>query len=480
MSKVSSEEFNNLKNKGYSFPICLEFKAEKLNPIDLFYNLEGKYKFILENREFRLKNTRYSYMGVDPYKAIVLENHKVNIIEDLSDERKQSEVKEDIFNVLKEHLNIKYLDLGEEIPFTGGAIGYMSYDFIKEIEHIEDKNKKDIGIPESILLFYKTIVIYDHKENSLRLIYNVTPEDDLSLIEIENRLNQLYGELNKKKESIPLEAVSKDKNFKSNYEKEEYYELVKRAKDYIKSGDILQVVLSQRFSIETKSEPFQIYRKLRYINPSPYMFYIDFEEFNLIGASPENLVSQLNGTVITNPIAGTRRRGEMELEDKELEESLLNDEKEISEHTMLVDTGKMDIGRGSEEGSVKVDKLMQVERYSHVMHLVSQVSGRVKEGIDCIDTLKACFPAGTVSGAPKIRAMEIIAELENVRREFYAGTVGYMSFNGNMDMAISIRTILYKDGYAYISAGGGIVQGSTPEFEYVETVNKAKATMEVI
>lgn len=514
ITNITEEQINSLKNKGYSFPISMKFRGEDLEPINLFNSLKGKYKFILESRGFGGKKTRYSYMGVNPYRALILREHRVRVVEDLSEEPKEEQYKGNIFEALKEYIGIPYRDLNFSIPFTGhnigkhsftpysdlncsipftgGAVGYMAYDFIEKIENIKNKNPKEIDIPESFLMFYKVILVYDHREKSLSLIYNVNPDEKKELRDIEIYLNELYENLtrNYKEEAknnyamdvsiCNAQPISSIANFKSNYDKEEYYNLVEKAKEYVKAGDVFQVVLSQRFSTETKSKPFEIYRRLRIKNPSPYMFYIDFNDFNLIGASPESLVSTLKDKIITNPIAGTRKRGKDEIEDRELQESLLKDPKERSEHVMLVDLGRNDVGKISEFGSVKIDRFMEVERYSHVMHMVSEVSGKLKEGVNFIDALKACFPAGTVSGAPKVRAMEIIAELENVKREFYAGSVGYIGFNGNMDMAIAIRTMLYKEGKVYIQAGGGIVKDSNPELEYMETLNKAKAVMEVI
>lgn len=507
ITNVTKEKFNFLKNKGYSFPVCMDFKEEEVEPINIFENINGKYKFILESREFGGHKTRYSYIGVNPYKALILKDHKVKIIENLSGCPREQQYRGNIFDALKEHMSMEdknincgsfstdsslnlidfnYNDLNCHIPFTGGAVGYMAYDFIEEIENIKNENPREIDIPESFLMFYKVILVYDHREKYLSLIYNVTSKEEKDFMDIELYLKDLYGILIKKNNhsedetSKEVQDVTIVSGFKSNYKKEEYYNLVERAKEYVRRGDIFQVVLSQRLFAETNSKPFEIYKRLRVKNPSPYMYYIDFNDFNLIGASPESLVSTLKDKVITNPIAGTRKRGRDEIEDKNLEESLLKDPKEKSEHVMLVDLGRNDVGKISEFGSIKIDRLMEIERYSHVMHMVSEVSGEIKKGCTYIDALKACFPAGTVSGAPKVRAMEIIAELENVKREFYAGAVGYIGFNGNMDMAIAIRTLLYKEGKVYIQAGGGIVKDSRPELEYMETLNKAKAVMEVV
>ena len=277
-----------------------------------------------------------------------------------------------------------------------------------------------------------------------------------------------------------LPEVLKDKAFKSNFTEEEFCAMVEKAKEYIRNGDIFQVVLSQRLTIKTESDSFDIYRRLRSKNPSPYLFYIDYTDFQIVGSSPESLVSVFGDKVTTNPIAGTRPRGKDEEEDEKLKQELLQDEKEIAEHMMLVDLGRNDIGKVSEFGTVKLDKFKEVDLYSHVMHIVSEVSGKLKKEYDCFEALKSCLPAGTVSGAPKIRAMEIIDELENVRRGMYSGAVGYFSFSGNMDVCIAIRTIVFKNKTAYLQAGAGIVYDSVPEKEYQETLNKAMALKEVI
>ncbi|AST59232.1 anthranilate synthase component I [Thermoanaerobacterium thermosaccharolyticum] len=301
------------------------------------------------------------------------------------------------------------------------------------------KNIDEIGIPDAYFMFYKEFICYDHFKHTVSVIYNVFSDDDETYDSIEKKLNLMIENIKNNVKSHELPPKSDVVSVESNFTLKEFCNIVEKAKEYIKNGDIFQVVPSQRLKIETKSKPFDIYRRLRSTNPSPYMFYIDFEDFQLIGSSPESLVSVFGDKVTTNPIAGTRRRGKCEEEDLKLKEELLNDEKERAEHVMLVDLGRNDIGKVSEFGSVKLDRFMEVDFYSHVMHIVSKVSGILKKGFTAFDALIACLPAGTVSGAPKIRAMEIIDELENVSRSFYAGSVGYFSFNGNMDMCIAIR-----------------------------------------
>ena len=307
----------------------------------------------------------------------------------------------------------------------------------------------------------------------------MTSEDE-SYEKVIKEIEKTYDKVSKLKQAKQIEVVSEEKEIKSNFTKDEFEQIVQKAKDYIESGDVSQVVVSQRFSVETDSEPFDVYRRLRSLNPSPYLFYIDYEDFQIVGASPESLVSLNGKRVVTNPIAGTRKRGKTKEDDDRLREELLNDPKERAEHDMLVELGKEDLRSISKEGTVKVEKYMHLENYSHVMHLVATVSGEINEGLGSMDAFKSCFPAGTVSGSPRKRSMEIIEELENVKREIYSGAVGYFSLNGEMDLCIGIRTILFKDGLAHIQAGAGIVSESIPENEYKETQNKARAFIEVV
>ena len=377
----------------------------------------------------------------------------------------------------------------EGLPrFYGGLVGYMGYDTVRFFEKIPDKNKDTLKIPDTVFILTDTILIFDRLNHTLKIVNNVILPKQPSLL----KKKQLYLQAIKKIDSIYNDFKSfailakPDKSperlvISSNLSKLEFMRMVKKAKEYIKRGDIIQVVLSQRFKIKTQKDDFEIYRTLRSLNPSPYMYYLRLKDFSIIGSSPEMLVRCENGLVQNRPIAGTRRRGRSIQEDARLEKELLSDEKEKAEHLMLVDLGRNDLGRISKLGKVKVDDFMRVEKYSHVMHLVSGVSAVLdKKRFDIYDVLKAAFPAGTVSGSTKIRAMEIIDELENLRRSLYAGSIGYFSFSHNMDTCIAIRTIILKDGFAYVQAGAGIVADSVPEKEYQESVNKAKAMMEAI
>jgi anthranilate synthase component 1 len=372
--------------------------------------------------------------------------------------------------------------------FYGGLVGYIGYDTVRFFENIPDKNKDSLGIPETLLILTDTLLIFDRLNHTIKILSNVLLPKNSNL----SKKRKLYAKAVKKIEAIyqnfnksiiPQKDLSMPGHLKvtSNLRRCEFIRIVKQAKKYIQAGDIIQVVLSQRFKVKTHKDAFQIYRALRSLNPSPYMYYLKFDDFSIVGSSPEMLVRCENGLVQTRPIAGTRRRGNDQKEDIALEKELLNDEKEKAEHLMLVDLGRNDLGRISMPGRVRVDDFMRVEKYSHVMHMVSEVSAALdKKRFDIYDVLKAAFPAGTVSGSPKIRAMQIIDELENLRRSLYAGAIGYFSFSHNLDTCIAIRTIVVKDGAAFVQAGGGIVADSVPQKEYQESVNKAKAMIEAI
>ncbi|SNX55280.1 anthranilate synthase component I [Thermoanaerobacterium sp. RBIITD] len=475
MLNISKEEFDKLKSKNVVFPIYIEINGDELTPVSIFYNLKGKNKFLLESAESGKEWGRYSFIGSNPYLKVKSYGNKVEI------ENKQRTIKYGkVLDYIKENIQQNYDKNGLKLPFTGGAIGYAGYDIIRQYEKLPDKNIDEIGVPESYFMFYKEFVCYDHFKHTVSVIYNVFPNDFESYDAIKERLSSLLNEIKNNIENHELPVKSNATNFKSNFTMEEFCKTVEKAKEYIKNGDIFQVVPSQRLIAKTDSQPFDIYRRLRSINPSPYLFYIDFGDYQLMGSSPESLVAVFGNKVITNPIAGTRPRGKSEEEDLKLKEELINDEKERAEHVMLVDLGRNDIGKVSEFGSVKLDRFMEVDFYSHVMHIVSKVSGKLKKDMTAFDALAACLPAGTVTGAPKVRAMEIIDELENIRRSFYAGAVGYFSYNGNMDMCIAIRTLLLKDNIAYLQAGCGIVYDSNPESEYYETLNKAMALKEVL
>jgi len=369
--------------------------------------------------------------------------------------------------------------------FCGGAVGYLSYETATRFEELPSPASDPLGLPESLFMFVDTMLVFDHVSHKIKVLSHVHLDGDIDdeYQKAIDRIGDLADRLSqplKPNHYVKSPTPHRNNSLSSNFSREEFEAGVDKIKRYITSGEAIQVVLSQRLAQPVDAAPFEIYRALRSLNPSPYMFFLDFNDFHIIGASPEILVRVEDGMVMTRPLAGTRRRGKDPAEDIVLEQELCSDEKERAEHIMLVDLGRNDIGRVSEPGTVEVSDLMDVERYSHVMHLVTHVQGKLRHDLNTIDALQACFPAGTVSGAPKIRAMEIIAELEPEKRGPYAGAVGYFSFSGNMDMAIAIRTMIVTKGTAYVQAGCGIVYDSIPEREYQETMNKAQALLKAI
>jgi anthranilate synthase component 1 len=370
-------------------------------------------------------------------------------------------------------------------PFTGGAVGYFGYDMVRTIEDIPKSGVDDLGVDDAILMFYKTVLAFDHLRHQIHIISNVIVDEAHEPIDVQYR--SALDEI-KNIEALlraPLEIPGtlhhpNEVTVRSNFEKKGYLEAVAKAKEYIAAGDIFQVVLAQRFGVDLRTTPFEIYRALRIVNPSPYMYFLKMPETTIVGSSPEMLVRVRDRDIEYRPIAGTLPRGSSTAEDEANAERLRNDEKERAEHIMLVDLGRNDVGRVSQYGTVKVEELMFIERYSHVMHLVSSLHGELRDDVDRWDALMACFPAGTVSGAPKVRAMEIIDELEPTKRGVYAGAVMYADFSNNLDSCIAIRTLVVRGGKGYIQAGGGIVADSVPENEYMETVNKSRALIRAI
>jgi len=463
-------------------PVYREIIADMETPVSAFIKLrEDSNSFLLESVEGGENLGRYSFIGVNPFMVvcckegtITIEGEQKEVIKSVSD---PLDIMKDL---LKEYRSPLLSDLP---PFFGGAVGYVGYDCIHYFEKIPGKNSDDLNFPELLFLFTDTVVIFDHLKHRVKVLVNARTKDDVTL-SYESallRIEEIIAKLRSSVNVAPLiESSSEIDDFTTNIEKSDFIEAVKKAKDYIFAGDILQTVLSQRFSMPITADPFDIYRVLRTINPSPYLGYLNFSDMTMIASSPEPLIKVDGDKVITRPIAGTRPRGLDEEDDRRLETELLNDEKEKAEHTMLLDLGRNDLGVVCRPGTVTVDDFMFIERYSHVMHIVSQVSGEIAKDKDIFDVLRAAFPAGTVSGAPKIRAMEIIDELEPVRRGPYAGVFGYFSFTGNLDTGITIRTIVVKEGKAYVQAGAGIVADSVPELEYDETVNKAMALLRAV
>jgi anthranilate synthase component 1 len=476
MFNLTAAEFDAMKQQNQVFSVHLTVNADQLTPIGMFYNLKGEHKFLFESVVSEKEIGRYSYLGANPYKSITSYGEEITI----SSADKTEHYKGKVLDYVQAETLIPYATTDLPTPFVGGAIGYVGYDVIRQYESLPHVNVDELQTPESFLLFYKQFISYDHFQHKMTLVYNVFPDDTSDYTTVTKNLAQLAEEMNQANGIKAYQTATDNPTVSSNINEADFSKMVEQAKEYIKAGDIFQVVLSHRLTIQPASEPFDIYRRLRSKNPSPYLFYIDFGDFHIVGSSPESLVTVEDNQVMTNPIAGTRKRGKDDAEDQRLKEELLSDEKERAEHVMLVDLGRNDIGRISEFGSVTVGKFMDVDLYSHVMHIVSEVTGKLRPGLTCFDALSACLPVGTVSGAPKIRAMSIIDELENTKRGIYAGAVGYFSHNGNMNTCIAIRTIVIKDGFAYVQAGAGIVYDSDPQSEYTETLNKSMALKEVI
>ena len=466
------KQIHQLREQGNVIPVYKSVIADFLTPVSAFLKLEKnrQYAFLLESVEGGETIARYSFLGCDPFLV--------------SRYRKGDST--DYMQQLRETMGrFRSVKLPNLPPFTGGAVGYFNYDMVRLIEDIPDTGRDDLGTDDAVLMFYKTILAFDHLRHQIHIISNLLVDE--SRDSIETQYAQAVAEIGKIEDLLraPLEVppiVQRDEeiNVRTNLEKQEYLNGVIAAKEYIAAGDIFQVVLAQRFEVDLKTSPFEIYRALRIVNPSPYMYYLKMPDATIVGSSPEMLVKVQEKEVFYRPIAGTRPRGKDGVEDESLARELAADEKEKAEHIMLVDLGRNDLGRVCKYGSVRVEDLMFVERYSHVMHLVSALKGELRDGVDRWDTLMACFPAGTVSGAPKVRAMQIIDELEPTKRGVYAGAVMYADFSNNLDSCIAIRTLVARGNKGYIQAGGGIVADSTPENEYMESVNKSRALLRAV
>jgi len=476
------EEFRRLSEQGNLIPVYKEILADTYTPVTAFLKLGGTPSFLLESVEGGKKWARYSFLGSRPEKIIKGRGNTVEVVEG-SESTQVYETDNPIEWIKKEISAYRPVEVKGLPRFFGGLVGYIGYDMVNFFEPIEQRDKKGLGLPDFFFMLTDTMLIFDSFEQKIKVVSNAhIDEKDIDEVygEAERKIDEIIARLRAPFALGDAGCLRSSHEFLSNVPKEAFLAGVEKSKEYVMAGDIVQVVLSQRFERSTPVDPFNIYRALRVINPSPYMFYLDIGEAKIVGSSPEILVRVENGKVVLRPIAGTRKRGATEELDKALEAELKNDPKEIAEHIMLVDLGRNDVGRVAQTGSVKVTELMTVERYSHVMHLVSNVEGDLKQGLDAFDVLASCFPAGTVSGAPKVRAMEIIEEIEPDRRGPYAGAVGYLSYSGNMDTCITIRTLIIKDGKVYVQSGAGIVADSDPEREYMETVNKAKGMMKAV
>ena len=481
------KEFRRLAGSSTNLiPVYREFSADLETPVSVYLKLLGESgpSFLLESVEGGEQLGRYSFVGVNPRGMVTLKGRNVTLTSREGEEVRALEAREDILDVLREDMaQFVPADLDGLPRFNGGAVGYLGYDVVRFFEELPEMADSVLDIPDAVFLLADTLVVFDHARHRLIILANSFVDEDVeqAYVEAIQRIDRISEKLLRPLPAVPQRNWRAKKNGStvSNKTQEQYETIVRQAKEYIAAGDIFQVVLSQRFSRPTDAHPFAIYRALRMLNPSPYMFYFDFGDLDLqvIGASPEMHVRLEDGIASVRPIAGTRWRGANEAEDLELEEELINDPKERAEHVMLVDLGRNDIGRVCVYGTVQVRDLMSIERYSHVMHIVSRVEGQIRPGLDAFDLMRATFPAGTVSGAPKVRAMEIIEELERQRRGLYAGAAGYFSYDGSMDTCIAIRTMLMHDGEVFVQAGAGIVADSDPTREYEECVNKAKALM---
>ncbi len=477
------EKFRKEAKPGCRVPIVGQCVIDLDTPVSLYQVLaREKYSFLLESAEKGKKWGRYSFMGFSP--SLIFRSRGKNI-EIIEGNKKKSFKSNDPLDELRKAMNrYSYTpSQNEDLPrFAGGAVGMVAYDMVRFFEKIPDETKDDLKTPDLFFIIPEILLVCDNHEQTLKIVYDARIGKKASLKKEYDRgcrLIQKVERLLSRQKNTPPQKLSSPK-WKLNLAETQYHQMVERIRDYTLSGDITQTVLSIRFQASTRLQPLALYRALRRINPSPYMFLLKYDTMNLVGASPETMVRLENGEMTVRPIAGTRPRGKDEAHDLALEKDLLADVKERAEHIMLVDLGRNDLGRVATSGSVKVDELMKIERYSHVMHIVSNVRATLAPHKDAFDLLRATFPAGTLSGSPKVRAMEIIEELEPTRRGFYGGCVGYFSFSGNMDMAITIRSALIQKGKITVQVGAGLVADSQPQMEYQECVNKAKAVMKAI
>ena len=474
------DEVKTLAGQGNLVPLYREINADLETPVSAYLKVaQPPYSFLLESVEGGERMARYSFIGTEPFRTVRT-----------GPGQPQGEV--DPLLLVQEEMDKHTPVVIPGLPrFHGGGVGYLSYDAVRYFERVPSPAKDSLGLPEALFLFVDTLLVFDHIRHKIKVVSHVRLDGrdvEAAYGEAVGRIERLVERLDRpltvqrpvSRQGVQTEDGKRKHASSSNVPRERFYDMVDRVKEYIYAGDVIQTVLSQRLAIPTQANPFDIYRALRALNPSPYMYFLSLDGFHIVGASPELLVRVEDGVIYNFPLAGTRRRGATPEEDEALAAELIADEKERAEHIMLVDLGRNDVGRISQPGSVDVTDLMRVVRYSHVMHMESEVHGRLRDDRTIYDALRSCLPAGTLSGAPKIRAMEIIAELEPERRGPYGGAVGYFSFSGNMDTAITIRTMVLKDGVAYVQAGGGIVADSVPEREYQETLDKAQALLRAL
>ena len=483
--QITESSFTDLAKQGFNrIPLVRQVLADLDTPLSTYLKLaNGPYSYLFESVQGGEKFGRYSIIGLPCHKQIRIFGSQIKVIED--DRCIETIEHNDPLQWIEDfHTQFKVAELPDLPRFTGGLVGYFGYDTIRYIEPKLKNcpNPDPLNVPDILLMVSDEVLVFDNLAGKLFLIHYADPEQGNAYTNGSKRLEQLIHKLKDTVPRVPLAKPTKvnESDFVSGFTEDKYKQAVLKAKEYIVEGDVMQVVLSQRMSIPYSAPPLDLYRSLRSLNPSPYMYYLDLGDFHIVGSSPEILVQVEDEMVTVRPIAGTRPRGDSIEQDKQLEKELLADPKEIAEHLMLIDLGRNDIGRIAQTGSVEVTDKMIVERYSHVMHIVSNVTGKINPNVSAMDTLRATFPAGTLSGAPKIRAMEIIDELEPVKRGVYGGAVGYMSWNGNMDTAIAIRTAVIKNEVLHIQAGAGVVYDSVPQSEWDETMNKGRAVFKAV
>ncbi|TWU27388.1 anthranilate synthase component I [Bythopirellula polymerisocia] len=496
------DRFAQLAANSDYVPVFRRLLSDALTPVQAFQRLDStEAACLFESVIGGEKVGRYSFLASDPFKWIKAYGNQVTIASKSergqggATDREQWQiddlVSEDPFQNLRDHVDAICVAHPDELPpFIGGAIGYAGYDSVRYVENLPDAPEDDRQLPDLWFALFDSLVVFDHVQKTVIVLAlaDVSNKDPAALQiaygnagqRVDNMVERLASqEINLQLADIRAEGTCSLK-YSSNLTQKEYEESVRQCVEYIRAGDIFQVVISQRLETTFDAPPFELYRTLRVVNPSPFMFYLRTPEVTLVGSSPEIMVRVVEGKVTVRPLAGTRKRGHNEEEDQRLADELLADPKECAEHVMLVDLGRNDVGRVAQYGSVEISDVMVIERYSHVMHITSNVTGQLRDGCDAFDALAACLPAGTVSGAPKVRAMEIIDEIEPTRRGPYAGAVGYIDFAGNMDTCIALRTVVIHDGKAYVQAGAGIVADSVPTTEYQETLNKAQGLLKAI
>ena len=483
MIQPDFKTFSKLARQGNLVPVYEKFTADLLTPVGAYFRIAhgAKYSFLLESVEGGETIARYTFAGANPEEVFRARGRVCTLETGGREIHFDDDPIEQMRRLTARYHPVRVPGLP---PLIGGAIGYFAYDMVRLIEKIPATGRDDLGLDDCVMMFYLGVIVFDHVQHCVWVIRNVFTEGKGSLREkYDAAVRDIRNSRRKLEGALPAQARAPRRgklSVQSNMTRPQYLAAVRKAKSYIRAGDIFQVVPSQRFSARTAADPFEIYRALRVVNPSPYLYFLKLDDVSVVGSSPEMLVKVQGRDIFYRPIAGTVPRGRDEAEDRALETRLLADPKERAEHIMLVDLGRNDLGRVCEYGSVKPERLMFVERYSHVMHLVSSLRGRLRERVDCFEALMSCFPAGTLSGAPKIRAMEIIDELEPTRRGIYAGAVMYLDFSGNIDSCIALRTLVAKNGRVYIQAGGGVVADSVPEREYQETINKARALVKAV